>query len=141
LQIDHIAVAVRSLDAAAEKLCALLGYVRKTTPVTNTRQRVRVLFLSKPQSLDIKLIEPSDEQSPLWSFVQKGGGLHHVCFKVPDVTAAAVEMAARGARVIAGPEPGEAFDDSLIAFCYLGFGLNVELIDAQSRRGLLEPST
>ena len=137
MQIDHIAVAVRSIDAAAERLSALLGYVRKTTKVTNTRQKVNVVFLSKEASLDIKLIEPSDAESPLWDFVRKGGGLHHLCFKVPDVATACAELAGKGARVIAQPAPGEAFDDHLIAFLYLGLGLNVEVIDTDARRGSL----
>jgi len=137
MQIDHIAVAVRSIDAAAERLSALLGYVRKTTKVTNTRQKVNVVFLSKEASLDIKLIEPSDAESPLWDFVRKGGGLHHLCFKAPDVATACAELAGKGARVIAQPAPGEAFDDHLIAFLYLGLGLNVEVIDTDDRRGSL----
>ncbi len=137
MQIDHIAVAVRSIDAAAERLSALLGYVRKTTKVTNSRQKVNVVFLSKEASLDIKLIEPSDAESPLWDFVRKGGGLHHLCFKVPDVATACAELAGKGARVIAQPAPGEAFDDHLIAFLYLGLGLNVEVIDTDARRGSL----
>jgi len=137
MQIDHIAVAVRSIDAAAERLSALLGYVRKTTKVTNSRQKVNVVFLSKQASLDIKLIEPSDAESPLWDFVRKGGGLHHLCFKVPDVATACADLAGKGARVIAQPAPGEAFDDHLIAFLYLGLGLNVEVIDTDDRRGSL----
>jgi methylmalonyl-CoA/ethylmalonyl-CoA epimerase len=134
MQIDHVAVAVRSIEAAADRLCALLDYARKTAPVTNTRQKVNVLFLGKPGSLDIKLIEPSDADSPLWDFVRKGGGLHHLCFKVPDVGTACGELAAKGARVIAAPAPGEAFDEQLIAFLYLGLGLNVEVIDTEARR-------
>jgi methylmalonyl-CoA/ethylmalonyl-CoA epimerase len=140
LQLDHIAVAVRSVDTAADKLCALLGYVRATTKVTNTRQKVTVLFLSKEGSLDIKLIEPSDPKSPLWHFVRKGGGLHHVCFKAADVSTACTELADRGARVIAQPAPGEAFDDHLIAFLYLGLGLNIEVIDTDIRRGRITES-
>jgi methylmalonyl-CoA/ethylmalonyl-CoA epimerase len=138
MQLDHVAVAVRSVEAAAEKLCALLGYERKTAAVTNTRQRVNVLFLAKPGSIDIKLIEPSDEASPLWDAVRKGGGLHHLCFKVADVNEASAALAKKGARIISPPAPGEAFDDNLIAFCYAGFGLNVELIDTDARRNLLE---
>jgi methylmalonyl-CoA/ethylmalonyl-CoA epimerase len=137
MQLDHIAVAVRSVDAAADRLCGLLGYSRKTAAVTNTRQRVNVLFLGKPGSIDLKLIEPSGDDSPLWHFVQKGGGLHHVAFKVPDVEVAAAELAAKGARILAQPAPGEAFDDNPIAFCYLGMGVNAELIDTDARRGRL----
>ena len=137
MHLDHVAVAVRSVDAAADRLCALVGYVRRTAKVVNSRQRVNVMFLSKAGSLDIKLIEPADEQSPLWDFVRSGGGLHHLCFRVPDVHLACADLASRGARVIAQPAPGEAFDDNLIAFCYLGMGLNVEVIDTDVRRALL----
>jgi methylmalonyl-CoA/ethylmalonyl-CoA epimerase len=137
MQIDHVAIAVRSIDTAADHLGRLLGYTRKTSTVTNTRQQVNVLFLSKDGSLDIKLIEPSAPESPLWDFVRKGGGLHHLCFRVPDVSAACADLATRGARVIAQPAPGEAFDEHLIAFLYLGMGLNVEVIDTDSRRGLV----
>ena len=138
MRIDHIAVAVRSADAAADKLCALLGYTRKTRKVLNTRQRVAVLFLERSGSLDIKLIEPAGEESPLWDFVRKGGGLHHVCFKVDDVETACADLAAKGARVLAQPQPGEAFDDHLIAFLYIGLGLNVEVIDTERRRATID---
>jgi methylmalonyl-CoA/ethylmalonyl-CoA epimerase len=137
---DHVAIAVRSVEAAADRFCGLLGYTRKTIKVTNTRQKVNVLFLARPGSLDIKLIEPSEPESPLWDFVKKGGGLHHLAFKTGDVQAGCEEMMRRGARVTARPEPGEAFDDHLIAFLYLGMGLSVELIDTDSRRGLITGS-
>ena len=140
MHLDHIAVAVRSVEAAADRLTSLLGYERKTALVSNTRQQVNVLFLKKEGSLDIKLIEPGGDNSPLWDFVRKGGGLHHLCFRAPDVTAACATLAERGARVITAPAPGEAFDDHLIAFCYLGLGLNVEVIDTAARRARLEVS-
>ena len=138
MQIDHVAVAVRSVEAAADRLCEMLGYARRTAAVTNTRQKVVVLFLRKAGSIDIKLIAPSQDDSPLWDFVRKGGGLHHVAFKVADVEAATAALSGKGARVVAAPAPGEAFDDNLIAFCYLGLGLNVELIDTDARRAIVE---
>ena len=134
MTIDHVAVAVRSIEEAASRLSTLLGYTRRTTPVANTRQKVNVLFLSKPGSIDFKLIEPSDDTSPLWEFVRKGGGLHHVSMRVPDVAAACGELSAKGARVITPPAPGEAFDEHLIAFCYLGLGVKIELVDTDARR-------
>ena len=141
MQLDHVAIAVRSVDAAAERLCNLLGYTRATQKVTNTRQRVTVLFLRKPGSMEIKLIEPSDPDSPLWGSLKKGEGLHHLCFKVDDVTRASAELAGKGGRVIAAPQPGEAFNNQLIAFCYAGLGLNIELIDTDERAGLASDPT
>jgi len=141
MHVDHIAIAVRDVDTAADRICALLGYSRATEKVTNTRQQVVVLFLRKSGSLDLKLIEPAGAESPLWAFLRKGGGLHHVCFKAPDVKAACDQLTADGARLLTPPEPGEAFDDGLIAFLYLGLGLNVEVIDTDRRRGLLPAVT
>ncbi len=137
MTIDHIAIAVRSIDTTADSLCRLLGYERRTPKVTNTRQQVNVVFLRKDGSLDLKLIEPSGPDSPLVEFVRKGGGMHHLCFKVPDVAAACDDLASRGARLLAAPQPGEAFDEHLIAFLYAGAGLNIEVIDTDARRGEL----
>ena len=135
MTIDHLAIAVRSVEQAADRLCTLFDYSRHTDKVTNTRQDVNVLFLKKNDSLTLKLIEPASDSSPLCDFVRKGGGLHHICFKVADVEAACSELTAKGARLLSPPQPGEAFDDHLIAFLYAGLGLNVEVIDTDRRRG------
>jgi methylmalonyl-CoA/ethylmalonyl-CoA epimerase len=137
MNLDHVCIAVRSIDDAAVRFCELLGYTIKTEKVTNTRHRVNVQFIGKSDSLDIKLIEPADSESSLWEFVKKGGGLHHLCFKAPDVSQACQELAGKGVRILSNPAPGEAFDDNLIAFCYLGFGLNIEVIDTIARRNII----
>jgi methylmalonyl-CoA/ethylmalonyl-CoA epimerase len=134
MRIDHVCVAVRSIEKAAQKLGETLGFMPRTAKVTNTRQQVNVLFLKREGSIDIKLIEPAGEQSPLWQFLKRGEGLHHLCFRVQDVRSQLAELETAGLRVLAAPAPGEAFDDHLIAFGYAGCGLNVELIDTDSRR-------
>lgn len=137
MTIDHLAIAVRNVEQAADRLCTLFGYSRQTEKVTNTRQDVNVLFLAKKDSLTLKIIEPASARSPLWEFVRKGGGLHHVCFKAPNVEAACADLAERGARLLTPPQPGEAFDNELIAFLYVGLGLNIEVIDTDRRRSIV----
>ena len=137
MHIDHICLAVRSIASASDAMCKMFGYELKTEKVTNSRQQVNVQFFCKDNSLDIKLIEPANMESPLCDFLKKGGGLHHVCFKVDDVNSVIISLQENGARLISGPEPGEAFEDELIAFLFTSFGLNVELIDTDKRRGLI----
>ena len=134
MKLDHVCLGVKSIEPVAEKLCNVLGYHIKTNKVENTRQKVIVQFLGKDGSLDIKLIEPSTDDSPLWPFVKKGGGLHHICFKTDDVNEECRNLEDKGVRIITRPQPGEAFDDELIAFCFAGFGLNFEVIDTDKRR-------
>lgn len=139
-QLDHVCLAVRRLDTAREILERTFGYVARTSPVENTRQKVRVQFLRKPGSIDLKLIEPCSADSPLVDFIKtRGGGLHHLAFKTESVPDGLAHLERKGLRIVTPPEPGEAFDEALIAFGLLGIGLNVELIDTEARRGELPP--
>ena len=138
-QLDHVCLAVRRLDAARQILERTLGYTPRTNPVENTRQQVIVQFMSKSGSLDIKLIQPNSPESPLTDFIKRsGGGLHHLAFKTPSVQDAVAQIEQMGAKIVAAPAPGEAFEDSLIAFAFLGAGLNVEFIESDARRDLVE---
>jgi methylmalonyl-CoA/ethylmalonyl-CoA epimerase len=133
--LDHVCLAVRKLGPARAVLERTLGYRVRTEPVENTRQQVIVQFMSKPGSIDIKLIEPSSAESPLVDFIKRsGGGLHHIAFKSQSVERAVDDLKGKGAKIVAPPQPGEAFDEALIAFAFLGAGLNVEVIDTDARR-------
>jgi methylmalonyl-CoA/ethylmalonyl-CoA epimerase len=137
LILDHIGIAVRSIERSLEHWQAAFGYRQETEIVTNTRQKVRVVFLGRPGSLQVKLVEPTDPSSPIHVFAQRGGGLHHLCFRCESIDAELVRLEALGLRVITSPEPGEAFENDKIAFVYAGDGLNVELIDTLKRAGRL----
>ena len=134
MNTDHVCIAVRSLEAAGARLCQLFDYRPATQPVINAAHQVQVQFFEKPGSIDIKLIAPVGENSPLISFLRsKGEGLHHLAFKADDVREGIALLEQRGARITAAPAPGEAFDGGLIGFAYAGFGLNVEVIDTDQR--------
>src|SRR5690349_1199011 len=114
--LDHICLAVRRLKPAREMLEKMFGYEPRTEPVENTRQKVIVQFMRKAGSIDIKLIEPSSLESPLIEFIRRsGGGLHHVAMRTESVAEAVADLEAKRARIVARPEPGEAFDDADIA--------------------------
>ena len=101
--------------------------------VINTRQKVKVVFLTKKDSITIKLIEPLDDTSMIYALAQKGGGLHHVCFRCADMSEELTRLKGLGLRVLAEPQPGEAFENENIAFLYAKQGLNVELIETDKK--------
>jgi len=133
--IDHVGIVVRSIEKGIEHWGRTFGYRQMTDIVVNTRQAVRVVFLSKQDSLPVKLIEPMDENSPAFALARKGGGLHHLCFKTRDMAVEIERLRDLGLRVIAGPEPGEAFENEDIAFLFAKQGINIELIDTDKRAG------
>ena len=136
--IDHVGIAVRSLEQAIPIWKTAFGYEQATSIVVNSRQQVRVVFLERADSLPVKLIEPVGDASPIRTFTERGGGLHHLCFRVKSLDAELARLASMGMRVVAAAQPGEAFDGEPIAFVYAGGGLNVELIDTERRAGRLD---
>ncbi|MCP4580762.1 MAG: methylmalonyl-CoA epimerase [candidate division Zixibacteria bacterium] len=136
--IDHIGVAVKSIEKGIKHWQNVFGYKQVTEIVINTRQKVKVAFMEKDNSLPIKLISPSDETSPLNKFLAKSEGLHHLCFKTDNLDDGLIELKGKGLRVLAPPQPGEAFDNENIAFVFGKMGLNIELIDTDKRAGRLD---
>jgi methylmalonyl-CoA/ethylmalonyl-CoA epimerase len=135
--IDHIGIVVQSLERGIARWEELFGYRRASEIVVNTRQRVRVVFLSKNKSVTVKLLEPSEPASPVSVFARKGGGLHHICFRCDDLKVQIPLLTKKGARLVVRPEPGEAFKNSEIAFLLVENNLNIELIDTPEKEGLL----
>jgi len=127
--VDHIGIVVKSIEKGIEHWINVFGYEQMTEVVTNTRQKVKVVFMQKENSTLIKLVEPIDESSPAYNMARKGGGLHHIGFKCDNITDEIINLKKQGLRVIAEPQPGEAFDNKLIAFLFAKHGLNIELID------------
>ena len=138
--IDHIGILVRSLVEGIEHWKNLFGYVQSSEIVANGRQKVNVVFLTKPDSVTVKLFEPAEPSSPVYALAMKGGGLHHLCFRCDSLHTKLVELERKGARLLVAPEPGEAFNDHEVAFLFAPFSnLNFELIDTDKKTGL-DPS-
>jgi len=104
-KIDHLGIAVRSIDTALEFYEKQLGFpvgLRQTVE----QEKVRVAMLPAGSSR-IELLEATEPDSVIAKFVEKKGeGLHHVALKVPNLTAMVVQLKASGARVLNDPRPG-----------------------------------
>lgn len=133
MKIDHIGIAVWRLKDGIRTWSDLFGYQQLSPVVTNKRQKTRVVFLGKRDSISIKLIEPTSDDSPLAAFARKGGGLHHLAFRCDDLPSAIPHLKKAGARILVAPEPGEAFCGHPIAFALVPGNLNIELIDTEEK--------
>jgi methylmalonyl-CoA epimerase len=103
--IDHLGIAVRSLDRALEFYRGALGLEvanRETVAV----EKVNVAMLPASESR-IELLEPSSDDSTIAKFLAKRGeGLHHVALRTSDFAAAVEQLRANGARILNEPRPG-----------------------------------
>ena len=104
-RIDHLGIAVRSLDQALKFYESQLGLgVSMRETVALEKVNVAMLPLGEPR---IELLEPSGPDSVIAKFLAtRGEGLHHVALRVPDLQAAVERLRSSGARVLNEPRPG-----------------------------------
>src|SRR5687767_12070953 len=128
--LDHIGIAVSSLDAALAFYRDALG-LEIDPPEDVASQRVRAHFIPVGEAA-LELLEATADDSPIAKYLAKRGpGLHHITLRVDDITAALAELKARGVRLIdEAPRPGA--HGSLVAFIHpsSAHGVLVELKQA-----------
>lgn len=137
MRIDHICFAVRDLKDGIAYWEHVFGYKQMTKIVRNSLQKVQVTFLSKDDSITIKLIEPTEDNQSLINFVNRGGGFHHICFICSDIEEEIVKLNKKGVKTLVPPQKGEAFNNNYIAFLLARYGINIELIDTDEKAGIL----
>jgi methylmalonyl-CoA/ethylmalonyl-CoA epimerase len=104
-RLNHVAVAVRDLDAAARVYRDLLG-ADVSAAVPLPEHGVTTVFVSLANA-KVELIAPLGADSPIEKFLERSadGGIHHLCFEVDDILAARDRLLAGGARVLGDGEP------------------------------------
>lgn len=104
-RLNHVAIAVRDLKAAAATYRDMLG-ATVSEPVSQPDHGVTVVFVTLPNT-KIELLEPLGPSSPIAKFLERNvdGGIHHVCYEVDDIIAARDHLRAAGARVLGDGEP------------------------------------
>ena len=104
-RIDHLGIAVKSLDEALVFYRDQLGLevsLRETVELEMVN--VAMLPLGEPR---IELLEPTAADSVIGKFLEKRGeGLHHVAIRVPDLNASVERLKASGARLLNEPRAG-----------------------------------
>ncbi|MEO8052418.1 MAG: methylmalonyl Co-A mutase-associated GTPase MeaB [Acidobacteriota bacterium] len=103
--IDHLGIAVRSLDEALKFYETQLGLgVAARETVAHEKVNVAMLPLGDPR---IELLESSEPDSVIAKFIeQRGEGLHHVALKVPDLSTVVDRLRSSGARILNEPRVG-----------------------------------
>lgn len=104
-RINHIAIAVPDLDAAVARYRNGLG-ATVSDPQDLPEHGVRVVFVELDNS-KVELLLPLGDNSPIAGFLTKNpdGGMHHICFEVPDIMAARDQLTSQGARVLGDGKP------------------------------------
>ena len=126
--LDHIGIAVRSIDTA--KIYEALGLTIEHVETVDT-QGVRTAFLSVGDA-NLELLEPTGADSPIAKFIDKRGeGIHHICLRVDNIEEHLARLQEKGFRLIdQAPVPGA--HGCRVAFLHpaAGNGVLIELSES-----------
>ena len=115
-RIDHIGLAVADLDGAVELYRDRLGMPLQHREVVE-QFGVEAVLLGIGDS-HVELLSPTDPESAVWRFIQRGGpGLHHVAYQTADIDAALEEARSAGLALI-DEEPRAGVRNSRVAFVH-----------------------
>jgi methylmalonyl-CoA/ethylmalonyl-CoA epimerase len=116
-KIDHLGIAVRSLDEAIpyyEKALGLKCEHREEVP----SQKVRTAFFSVGE-VHLELLEPTDPESPIAKYLEKNpsGGIHHIAFGTDNLEGQLQQASQAGVRLI-HEKPFEGAANKMVAFLH-----------------------
>lgn len=115
-RIDHLGIAVRSLDETIPYYEKALG-LRCEHREEVAAQKVRTAFFTVGE-VHLELLEPTSPESPIARFLEKNGeGVHHVAFASSDVGAQLQQAAGAGVKLI-HETPFEGAAGKLVAFLH-----------------------
>jgi methylmalonyl-CoA/ethylmalonyl-CoA epimerase len=132
-EIDHVAIAVRDLEAAVAWYEEVLGARVVHREVVGSDGVEEALV--KVADSYVQLLTPTTATSPVAKFLAtRGEGLHHVAYRVEDCGAALEAVKASGARVVDQvPRPGSR--GTTVAFVHpsASFGTLIELVEEHAQ--------
>ncbi len=115
MTVDHIGIAVRSINDAVQSLVGLLGLdIGEQDELAG--DRVRIAFLSAG-NLHLELLEPLGEGPVMRFLATRGEGVHHIAFLVEDLPQTLARAQANGFRLI-DERPRLGARGRLIAFVH-----------------------
>ncbi|MCK9290164.1 MAG: methylmalonyl-CoA epimerase [Bacteroidales bacterium] len=131
--IEHIGIAVRSLDQAIPFYERLLGTSCYAIEEVKD-QRVKTAFFKLGQT-KIELLESTDPEGPIGKFIEKRGeGIHHIAYAVEQIEAALEKATEEGIQLI-DQRPRKGAEGLHIAFLHpkSTFGVLTEFCEDKSK--------
>lgn len=115
-KVDHIGIAVRSIEEALPFYTDVLGLPFLGIEEVESEQ-VKVAFLQAGEA-KLELLEPLSPESAVAKFIEKRGeGIHHVALGVEDITERIRELKEHGIRMIQDA-PKRGAGGALVAFMH-----------------------
>jgi methylmalonyl-CoA/ethylmalonyl-CoA epimerase len=131
MRFDHIGLVVKRIERGRSTLSGILDIRDWTHELCDPVNGVRIQFGRDPSGICYELLEPLDEQSPVFPALNSGRAiLNHVAYRVSALTEAADHLKLKGCARTSDPKPALAYAGRRIQFFVTPLRFLIELIEA-----------
>ena len=132
LQIEHIGIAVKSLESSIPLFEKILNTGCYKTETVESEQVATAFLKTGPNK--IELIASTTEDGVIARFIEKKGeGIHHIAFEVADIYAEMARLQSEG-FVLLNEKPKNGADNKLVCFLHPK-GTNGVLVESCQEKG------
>jgi methylmalonyl-CoA/ethylmalonyl-CoA epimerase len=130
LRLHHVGILIKDISGAAELYAGRYGYKVKSEVIHDPVQGAYVQFLKLPgDHVFLEFISPDGPASHLSNALNKGGGIHHVCYAVADMDAQCAELRRKGMTLVRPTNAAVAFQGRRVAWLMGRDRALVELVE------------
>ncbi|MFW6262626.1 MAG: methylmalonyl-CoA epimerase [Thermotogota bacterium] len=129
-KIDHVGIAVKSIDESLKLYNDVLGMNFKGIEELNDRA-IKTAFIQTGDSM-IELLEPTSEKSTIAKFLEKKGqGIHHIALQVENIEKTMESLKEKGYKLLSA-EPEKGAHGTKVVFLHpkSANGVLLELVEA-----------
>jgi len=130
-RIHHIGFVVASIEGVAHSFAQSIFATWDGRIIHDPLQLVRIAFFKghNPSDPLVELVEPHGFDSPVSSFLIRGGGPHHLCYEVNDLEKQLEFSRSLGGKMVKPPLPAAAFSGRRIAWIFTKNSLLLEFLE------------
>jgi methylmalonyl-CoA/ethylmalonyl-CoA epimerase len=130
LKVHHIGIVVEDIDKAKRPYETVLGM--EVIQVYDVEAfAAKVAFLPVKNTY-IELVQPTNPEDGLGRFLQKGGGIHHICYEVGNINTVIKQMKVKKVRLIGEAKWTPCFEKTLFLHPKDTGNVLVELVEKAS---------
>lgn len=116
LKVEHIGIAVKSLESSNALFAALFGKAHYKIEEVSS-EHVNTSFFQMGET-KIELLEATDPSSPIAKFIEKKGeGIHHIAYEVENIYESMERLKKEG-FILLNEQPKKGADNKLICFLH-----------------------
>jgi len=126
MKLHHIGIACKNIDEEIANISKIHHVVNQSPKVFDKEQNAELVLMTLADGTNLELISGRQVET----FVKKNITYYHLCFEVDNINSEIERLVNEGALLISPPKPAVLFNNRLVAFLNVSYGI-IELLNSK----------